>query len=119
MFSRRNARTLSCERFTFMALVNLSLKHGRTLDAARDGLEMTVTALRLKFGHLLRQVEWAPDRHSVKLTGIGFEIEIRVDPQDMHLTADSVLLGKVMSSSIVNGLRGIIEQIFQRRLDRS
>lgn len=99
-----------------MSLVNLSLKHGRSLEEARSNLELTVTALRLKFGHLLRQVEWTSDRDSVKLFGIGFEVEMRVDAQDIYLTADSPILGSLLASPVITGLRGIVERVFQRRL---
>ena len=57
-----------------MPLITLSLQHGHTVAEARSRLETAVQEITSRFGTLLRQVEWSPDRSQVRLEGSGFWI---------------------------------------------
>jgi hypothetical protein len=45
-----------------MPLMTLSVQHGQTLDEARSHLETVVREITSRFGTLVRQVAWSPDR---------------------------------------------------------
>jgi hypothetical protein len=97
-----------------MSLINLSVKHGRTLDEARARLDVAVAEVSRNFGALVRRVEWAPDRTSVRIDGTGFWLEMRVDAQDVHATGDISVLGALLGSPLASGLKQIVQQSFQK-----
>jgi Putative polyhydroxyalkanoic acid system protein (PHA_gran_rgn) len=97
-----------------MPLFKLSVKHGRTLDEARSRLEMAVGEARLRFAPLVRRVEWSADRDAVRLGGIGFQVEMRVDAREIHVTGDFPALGGVLNSPLAAGLRGIVQRAFEK-----
>ena len=99
-----------------MSLINLTVQHGRTFDDARARLQMTVDEVRQKFGMMIQRVDWAADRNSVKLFGTGFELELRVDAQAIHLTGDIPLIGWLLATPLLQGLKGVLERTFQKRL---
>jgi len=99
-----------------MSLINLSVKHGRTLEEARSRLELSVDDVSTRFKSFVQRVEWSSDRNVVKLFGTGFELEMRVDTEAVHLTGDIPLVGKLMASPIVNSLRSALEERFQKKL---
>jgi hypothetical protein len=99
-----------------LSLVNLTVKHGRSLEEARAQLETAVSEVGARFGSLVRRVDWARDRNSVKLFGTGFEAEIRVDAVEVHLTADVPILGQFLAGPFVSGLKSIVQKTFQKRL---
>ena len=55
-----------------MSLINLSVKHGLTLDEARSRLEVAVAEVSRSFGPMIQRVEWADDRNRVRIEGTGF-----------------------------------------------
>ena len=99
-----------------MPLINLTVKHGRTLEEARARLEQSVDDVSTKFRSLVQRVEWTSDRNGVKLFGTGFEIEMRVDTEAVHLVGDIPLIGKLLGSPIINSLRSVLENRFQKKL---
>jgi hypothetical protein len=99
-----------------MSLLRLSVKHGRTLEEARAKLEKAVGEVCGRFGTLVQRVEWSPDRTKVQLTGTGFRADLWVDALEVHVTADVPLLGGLFSGPLLAGLRGVLEQTFQKRL---
>ena len=99
-----------------MPLIDLTLQHGRTLEEARRRLEMTVNEINGKFGSMIQRTEWAPDRGRVKLSGVGFWMEMWVDPQAFHATGDIPMLGRLLSGPLMSGLRQIVQQTFQKTL---
>ena len=99
-----------------MPLINLSIKHGRTLDEARARLQQTVDEVCTKFASMVQRVEWADDRNSVKVSGTGFVVEMRVDAQDVHVVGDIPLLGRLLGQPVISSLKGILENKFQKRL---
>jgi hypothetical protein len=97
-------------------LINLSVKHHRTLEEARSRLETAVHEVTGQFGALVRRVEWAADRSRVRLEGAGFWVEIWVDAQEVHATGDMPLLGGLLGSPLASGLKQIVQQTFQKGL---
>ena len=99
-----------------MPLINLSVKHGRTLEEARSQLETAVQRVHSQFGALIRQVRWSVDRSRVRLDGMGFSVEMWVDVYEVHVSGDLPLLGALLGSPLVAGLKQIVQQTFQKRL---
>jgi len=102
-----------------MPAFTLTLKHGRTLESARAELDRAVQDVQARFGGMIQRVEWAADRNSVTLwaTG-GVEVELRVDPQELHVTGDVPNFLGVLGSPLLLGLRGIVQQHFPKALPR-
>jgi hypothetical protein len=99
-----------------MPALDLKIRHGRTLDDARRGLELAVQRVSGQFGPLVRRVEWTPDRQRVKLDGAGFWVEMWVDAQDVHATGDIPMLAGLLGGPLGAGLKQIVEQTFQKKL---
>ena len=99
-----------------MPLIDLTVRHGRSPEEARGGLEAAVQRISGQFGALIRRVEWAPDRHRVKLEGAGFWVEMWVDAQDVHARGDVPLLAGLLGRQLGPALRQIVEQAFPKKL---
>ncbi len=99
-----------------MPLINLSVKHGRTLDEARAQLQKAVADVQFQFGALVQTVEWNADQSAVHLAGAGAVVDMCVDPQEVHVTADLPILGRLLGGPLAAGLKSIVEQKFQKRL---
>ena len=99
-----------------MPALSLTFRHGRTLEEASRELEQAVQRVSGQFGPLVRRVEWAPDRHRVKLEGAGFWVEMWVDAQDVHATGDIPMLAGLLGGRLGSGLKQILQQTFQKSL---
>jgi len=99
-----------------MPLIDLTLQHGQTLEEARRRLELAVNEVSARFGSTIRHAEWASDRTRVKLDGVGFWLEMTVDAHVLHATADVPILGRLLGSQFVSGLKQIVERTFQKKL---
>jgi hypothetical protein len=99
-----------------MSLIKLSVKHNRSLEEARAQLETAVNQVRNRFGRMLQRVEWSADRATVKMYGAGFEVDMHVDHQDVHVSADLPFLGGLLGSPFIAGLKGIVQQTFHKQL---
>ena len=99
-----------------MALMTLSVQHGHTFDEARTRLETAVHEVTSRFGTLVQRVEWSTDRSQVRLEGIGCWIEMQVDAQAVHVSADIPALGRLLSGSIITRLKEIVQRTFQHKL---
>jgi hypothetical protein len=97
-------------------LINLSLRHGRTIEEARSHLKTAVDMIASQFGALVRQVAWSADHSQVRLDGVGFWIEMWVDAQEVHASGDIPLIGGLLGSSAGTRLEQILQQTFQKRL---
>jgi hypothetical protein len=96
--------------------MQLSVQHGHTFDEAHRRLETAVHEITSRFGTLIRRVEWSTDRSQVRLEGIGFWIEMQVDAQAVHVSADIPVLGRFLGGSVTTGLKEMIQRTFQRQL---
>src|SRR5437763_1057057 len=99
-----------------MPLMTLSVQHGQTVDEARRRLETAVHEITSRFGTLVRRVAWSTDRSQVRLEGSGFWIELRVDGQAVHVSADLPVLGRLLGGSVTTRLKEIVQRTFQRKL---
>lgn len=99
-----------------MSLVSLSFKHGKTLEEARAHLESSVQQIGGQFAALIQRIEWSEDRNSVQLAGTGFEIRMRVDAEEVHVTGDIPILARLLASPLVSGVKNALERNFQKRL---
>src|SRR5262249_28864165 len=79
-----------------MSLINLSVKHGRSLDEARSRLETAVHEIRGLFGAMVQRAEWSADRNHVRIDGAGFWVEMTVDEQHVHASGDILFLGNLL-----------------------
>jgi hypothetical protein len=99
-----------------MSLINLSLKHGRSLDEARSSLEKAVGEVHGLLKSMVQRTEWSPDRNRVRIDGTGFWVEMTVDAESVHATGDIPFLGSLLGGPIAGGLKQIVEKSFQKKL---
>ncbi|HSX78165.1 MAG TPA: polyhydroxyalkanoic acid system family protein [Candidatus Saccharimonadia bacterium] len=99
-----------------MPLIHLSVQHGHTFDEAKRRLETAVHEIQSRFSTMVQQVEWSTDRSQVRLEGIGFWIEMQVDAQDVHVSADIPVLGRLLGGSVTTRLKEIVQRTFQLKL---
>ena len=99
-----------------MSLMTLSVQHGHTFDEARTRLETAVHEVTRQCGTLIQRVEWSTDRSQVRLEGIGCWIEMQVDAQAVHVSADIPVLGRLLGGSVTTRLKEILERTFQHKL---
>ena len=99
-----------------MPLMKLSLQHGHTVDEARRHLETAVHEITSRFSTLVRRMQWSTDRNQVRLEGNGFWVEMQVDMQAVHVSADFPGLGRLLGASVTTRLKEIIQHTFQQRL---
>ena len=99
-----------------MPPMNLSLEHGREMAEARSLLRTAVDQTTAKFGALVRRTDWAGDGSSVKVIGVGFTVEMRVDAKHVHVTGDLPALGGLLGSPMAAGLKQIVQRVFQKKL---
>lgn len=99
-----------------MSQIKLTIRHGQTLEVARERLGQAVAEVHNRFGTLVQRIDWTPDRSGVELSGTGFQVNLRVDPQDVHVTGDVPLLGNLLGSTVLTGLKNLLQQTFQKGL---
>lgn len=96
-----------------MPLISLSLKHGQSLETAQSQLKKAVYEIQRLFQGLVRSVEWSDDQCWVRLNGSGFWVEMWVDAQEVHVSGDMPLLGRLLSGPLTTGLKQIVQKTFQ------
>jgi hypothetical protein len=99
-----------------MALINLSLKHGRSLDEARASLEKAVGDVHGLLKSMVRRTAWSPDRDRVRIDGTGFWVELTVDAEHLHASGDIPFLGGLLGGPVAAGLKQVVEKAFQKKL---
>ena len=102
-----------------MPLMTFSMHHGKTFEEARQRLATAVDAVTRRLGTLVRRVEWSADHSQVRLEGIGCWIAMQVDAQDVHVSADIPVLGRLLGSSVPTHLKAIVRRTFQRTLRKA
>ena len=95
-----------------MPPLNLSVKHGQTWDVARAHFEKAIEAARTEFGMWIQRVEWSADRSAVTVGGGGFVVEMKVDPQEVHVSGDIPVLGALFGRSMESGVKQIVQKTF-------
>lgn len=99
-----------------MSEMKFAVKHDRTLQEARDLLEQTVNDAQSKFGFMIDKIDWNSDRTEAVITAKGADIKAWVNPTEVHLTLDIPLLNKFLSGPIIQNLKGLVEDNFQKKL---
>ena len=99
-----------------MSLINLSLKHGRSLNEAQASLEKAVADVQKMFGAMIHRSDWSSDRNRVRLDGAGFWVEMSVDDQQVHASGDIPFLAGLLGGPLGGGLKKILEERFQKKL---
>ena len=99
-----------------MSYLTFTLKHGMTLEDARGHLRKAVGEVCTRFKPVVQQVDWSGDGSGVKITGRGFDIDMRVDAQDLHVAGNLAFLGGLLSGPFATGLKQILQRTFPRRL---
>lgn len=100
----------------FMSLIKLAIKHGQTADQAQQRLRTAVADVSTRFAPLIERVQWATDGRTVDVIGRGFDIQMNVDEQDVHVAGNIELLGKLLGTPLLTGIKGILQNTFQKRL---
>ena len=77
-----------------MPLVDLKVKHGRTMSEAQGLLEKAADETKARFGLLIQRVNWSEGRNAVVQGGFPF-------------------LGNLIGSPMVTGLKSIVQQVFR------
>jgi transposase-like protein len=99
-----------------MSLMKFSVKHERNLNEAKQVLEQTVDDVNKHFAMLINKVEWNIDRTDVKIDARGANVHAWVDAVEVHLTCDVPLLGKLLGGPVVDKLKGLVQDRFQKNL---
>jgi len=69
-----------------MPKVNLQFEHGQTYENALINFEKGISEARSRFGTFIRRLEWAEDRTKARLSGPGFEVDLRLDKSMVFVT---------------------------------
>jgi hypothetical protein len=93
-----------------MPLIQVKVKHGRSLSEARDRLARAVGEVQGRFGPMIKTCEWSPSRDSVVLTGPGVRLDLLVDAVDVHVSGDIPLLASLLGT---DKLKQIVESTFK------
>ncbi len=99
-----------------MSLINMTIKHGRTQDEARAALEQATRDMQTRFGPLIRSANWTPDRNQVRVEGLGFWVEMRIDAHDAHVSGDVPVLGNLLGSPLGGGIKQLFQKSFSKAL---
>jgi hypothetical protein len=94
----------------------LTVKHGRTLEGARQQLETVINEVRSRFGPMIQRVEWSPDRNQVKVYATGAELDMRIDPVEVHVVGNILGVLGMLSSPLLLGFQGIFQRSFPKSL---
>jgi hypothetical protein len=103
-----------------MPLIDLTVKHGTTLDEARKQLGTAVADVHRQFAIAIKTVTWNADRTGVNLSGPGVVVDFKIDAENVHATGDipilGALLGGGLGQKISQGLRGVLTRHFPKGL---
>jgi hypothetical protein len=69
-----------------VASLNLSVEHGQTWEVARTNFEKGITEAVAQFGRWIQRFDWSEDRTAARLSGSGYEVDLRVDDRRVHAT---------------------------------
>jgi len=95
-------------------MFHFSVRHNRSVEDAAAKLRTVVEEAQSKMGKMINQVSWGPDGHSVRLIGTGFNFDLRVDAEQVHVEGDVALLGSLFGGKIAEGLKRIVGDRFKQ-----
>ena len=99
-----------------MSFIDLSIKHGQSPESARERLRTSVTELSSRFGGMIERTDWSADGSGVKVLGKGFNVDMRVDAEDLHVSGNLTFLGGLLAKPLAAGLKQILQKTFPKQL---
>jgi hypothetical protein len=90
-----------------MAGLNITVKHGQTLEAARANFHKAITEAHAEHGRWIRQVEWSDDQSSAVLSGPSYRITLSFDDQNVYARGNVPLAIKLL---VEGPVRRFVEQ---------
>src|SRR6476646_9428286 len=96
--------------------LTFTLKHGTSQDEARQHLRSAVGEVQGRFGGMVRSADWSADDNAVKISGPGFDVDMRVDAERLHVAAHLGVLGGLLSGPFMRGMKAIVQRAFHKRL---
>ena len=93
-----------------MAALNMSVKHGQTVEAARANFDAGISRAEAKFGAYIKTIEWSDDRTAATLKGPGFEVNLKVDADSVHATGHVPFFFKLFEGQV----RKFVEETLTR-----
>ena len=97
-----------------MAMFHFSVRHNRSVEDAAAKRRTVVEEAQSKMGRMINQVTWGPDGRSVRLLGTGFNFDLSVDAEQVHVEGDITLLGNLFGGKIADGLKRIVGERFKQ-----
>lgn len=99
-----------------MSLMKFSVKHERSFDEAKQILKSTVDDVSKNFSLLINGIEWKEAGSDVLIEAKGATLHAWVDAVEVHLTCEVPLLSKLLGGPVVEKLKGLVEDRFQKKL---
>lgn len=99
-----------------MSMINMRMKHGRSLEEAKAALAQTVREIQTRFAPLLHRIQWDPQSTKVRLEGTGFWAELWVDPLEAHGTGDISMFAGLFGGGL--NLNQLFQSTFENALPR-
>lgn len=99
-----------------MSTMNFSVKHERGIDEAKQALEQTVDDVSKHFAMLVNNIVWNDEHTDVRIDAKGADIHAWVDAEKVYLTCDVPLLSKLLGGPVVEQLKAVVEDRFQKNL---
>ena len=90
-----------------MAELNITVKHGQTLEAARASFHKAITEAHAQHNRWIRQVEWSDDQSSAVLSGPSYRITLSFDDQNVYARGNVPLAIKLL---VEGPVRRFVEQ---------
>ena len=90
-----------------MAGLNITVKHGQTLEAARAKFHKSITEAHAEHSRWIRQVEWSDDQSSAVLSGPSYRITLSFDDQNVYARGNVPLAIKLL---VEGPVRRFVEQ---------
>src|SRR4051812_21059857 len=98
-----------------MSDIQFSIAHGRTKGEASSCLAAAVGQAEGQFRPLLQRVEWSAGRDSVRLIGVGFEIDAAADDSQIHVSGRIPLFARLLAGPLAAALKQFTERALQDR----
>ena len=99
-----------------MAAFQMSFPHGQSWEDAKANFIKGINDANTKFGSHFKRLEWSDDKTAAKLSGTGFDVNLKVDVQAVHADGHMPWLAKV---AIEKPLRHFLEETFKKGKDES
>lgn len=90
-----------------MAGLNITVKHGQTIEAARANFYKAITEAHSEHSRWIRHVEWSDDRSSAVLSGPSYQITLSFDDQNVYARGNVPLPIKLL---VAGPVRRFVEQ---------